>query len=377
MTFIEKQRNIIDFALSSLMRRWRKDLALLAVYTIIVFILASIFFFTSSIKKEAFVLLQGSPEIVVQKLLAGRYDLMPEANIRVLEGITGVHNVKGRLWGYYYDPSVGANYTLVVTNDYRDKVGTIAIGRGVSRVLNVQKGDPIYFVGSDGKKINLRVADVMSSESEIVSSDLIEISETDFRNLFGIAKGYFTDVTLQVRNKKEMRTIADKIKILLPGTRPIIRDEILRTYDAIFDWRAGLLVFILAGAVFAFAILAWDKATSLSSDERREVGILKAVGWETSEVIALKSWEGMVISLSAFFMGIIFAYLHVFFASYVFFEPVLKGWSVLYPHFRLIPYIDFYQVGALFFLTVVPYTAATIIPSWKAATIDPDEIMRL
>ena len=85
----------------------------------------------------------------------------------------------------------------------------------------------------------------------------------------------------------------------------------------------------------------------------------------------------MVISLSAFFMGIIFAYLHVFFASYVFFEPVLKGWSVLYPHFRLIPYIDSYQVAALFFLTVVPYTAATIIPSWKAAIIDPDEVMRL
>jgi ABC-type lipoprotein release transport system permease subunit len=233
------------------------------------------------------------------------------------------------------------------------------------------------FVGSDGKKIILKVTDVLSPESEIVSSDLIEISETDFRNLFGIAKGYFTDVTLTVRNKKEMRTIADKIKILLPATRPIIRDEILRTYDAIFDWRGGLLVFILAGAGFAFAILAWDKATGLSSDERREVGILKALGWETSEVIAMKSWEGMAISLSAFFMGIIFAYLHVFFASYIFFEPVLKGWSVLYPHFRLIPYVDFYQVGALFFLTVVPYTAATIIPSWKAAIIDPDEVMRL
>jgi len=85
----------------------------------------------------------------------------------------------------------------------------------------------------------------------------------------------------------------------------------------------------------------------------------------------------MVISLSAFLIGTILAYVHIFFASYVFFEPVLKGWSVLYPHFRLIPHIDTYHTAALFFLTVVPYTAATIIPSWKAAIVDPDEVMRL
>ena len=44
MAWIEKQRNIIDFALSSLFRKWGKNLALLVVYTVIVFILASIFF---------------------------------------------------------------------------------------------------------------------------------------------------------------------------------------------------------------------------------------------------------------------------------------------------------------------------------------------
>jgi len=56
---------------------------------------------------------------------------------------------------------------------------------------------------------------------------------------------------------------------------------------------------------------------------------------------------------------------------------VLKGWAVLYPRFQLVPHIDPYQVLALFFLTVVPYTVATVIPSWNAATVDPDSIMRL
>jgi len=377
MVWVERQRNIIDFALSSLLRRWGKNMALVVVYTAIVFILASIFFFTNSIKREASLVLQGSPEIVVQRILAGRHDLIPASYIHVIEGITGVRSVRGRLWGYYYEPSTGANFTLTVTDDFRGKPGFIAVGRGISRTTHAQKGDILPFKGSDGTYVSLEIIEVFSSESELVSSDLIVISEEDFRNLFGINKGYFTDVTLQVRNKKEMVTVADKISRLLPDARPLLRDEILRTYDAIFDWRGGLLVFILAGAVFAFVVFAWDKASSLGFEERREIGILKAVGWETSEVITMKSWEGIIISLSSFLMGVILAYLHVFFASYIFFEPVLKGWSVLYPHFRLIPYVDPYQLAALFFLTVVPYTAATIIPSWKTAIVDPDEVMRL
>ena len=133
---------------------------------------------------------------------------------------------------------------------------------------------------------------------------------------------------------------------------------------------------IFAGAGMAFIIFAWDKATGLSLEERREMGVLKAVGWETSEVIAMKSWEGIAISLIAFLAGVLAAYLHVFVSSAALFEPVLKGWSVLYPHFELVPHIDPHQVLSLFFLTVVPYTVATVIPSWSAATVDPDLIMR-
>ena len=58
------------------------------------------------------------------------------------------------------------------------------------------------------------------------------------------------------------------------------------------------------------------------------------------------------------------------------FERVLIGWATLYPRFRLVSYISGAQLAALFFLTVVPYTVATIIPSWRAAIADPDAAMR-
>jgi ABC-type lipoprotein release transport system permease subunit len=143
-----------------------------------------------------------------------------------------------------------------------------------------------------------------------------------------------------------------------------------------FDWRGGMVVVILGVAVLSFIIFAWDKATGLSAEERKEIGILKSIGWETGDVLLLKSWEGVIVSLTAFLAGVILAYCHVFFFSASLFDHALKGWSILYPEFRLTPAIDSYQLAILFFLTVVPYSVATIIPSWRTATIDPDAAMR-
>jgi ABC-type lipoprotein release transport system permease subunit len=377
MNWIEKQRNILDLALSSLLRRWKKNAALVLVYTVITGILASVMFFTYSIKREAALVLKDGPEIVVQRLRAGRQEPIPAAYMNSIRKIAGVRGVTGRCWAYYYEPSVGANYTVIATAGSEKRKGLIAIGAGVARTMRSGVGDLVPFKAYDGSYQSFEVTKVFSSESELISSDLIEMPESDFRDLFGIPDGLYTDLTLRVRNPREVLTVADKIRRNLPDTRPVLRDEILRTYDAIFDWRGGLMVAILGGALLAFAIFAWDKATSLSTDERREIGVLKAVGWETSDVIALKSWEGIVVSLTSFLLGLTFAYLHVFVGSHFLFEPVLKGWGVLYPHYRLVPFVDPYLVASLFFLTVVPYTAATIVPTWSAAVVDPDSVMRL
>jgi lipoprotein-releasing system permease protein len=374
--WIEKQRNIIDFTLSSLARRKGKNIALLIVYTLLVFLLASVMFFTQALRKEASLVLQGAPEMVVQRMAAGRHELVPARYVDALRGIRGVSEVHGRLWGYYFDSVMSANYTLMVPRDLSLGDGNIAVGNGISRSRLAYAGDMLSFRRYDGEPMVLMINEVLSTGSELVSSDLILISERDFRGMFGMAEGMFTDIVLTVRNAKEVATVAGKVQKLLPDTRPIMKSEILRTYDTIFDWRSGLIVVILSSTVLAFVIFAWDKASGLSAEERKEIGILKAIGWETGDVLLMKFWEGTAVSLSSFLAGVLLAYIHVFFTDVVLFEPVLKGWSTLYPSFKLVPYVSAYQVATLFFLTVVPYTVATIIPSWRAATIDPDSVMR-
>jgi len=234
----------------------------------------------------------------------------------------------------------------------------------------------ISFRSYSGKLFSFTVARVLSSASELVSADLILLNEGDFRAFFEIPEGYYTDVALSVANPQEVTNIATKLGAQLPDSRPILREEVLRTYESIFNWREGIVLVLMAGAILAFAIFSWEKASGLSAEEKREIGILKAIGWETGDVIKMKFWEGALVSLTAFCVGYIAAYLHVFYFHSGLFEPVLKGWAVLYPRFALTPSVDGFQVATLFFFTVFPYVVSTIVPIWRAAITDPDSVMR-
>jgi ABC-type lipoprotein release transport system permease subunit len=108
-----------------------------------------------------------------------------------------------------------------------------------------------------------------------------------------------------------VRNVALKLAAALPDARPILRDEVLRTYESIFDWREGIVLALLSAAILAFAILAWEKASGLSAEEKREIGILKAIGWETGDVIKMKFWEGPDLA-GGLPAGYVAAYLHVF-----------------------------------------------------------------
>ena len=374
--WIEKQKYLIDFTLSSLARRKAKNLGLLLVYALIVFLLASVMLFTHALRQAATQVLAGAPEIVLQRMVAGRHDLIPPGYLERIGHIRGVQQKEGRLWGYYYDPVVKANYTFMVPNHQDIAAGTLFVGAGMARARGLAIGNLISFRSYSGQLFSFTIAGILPSDSELVSADLVLMSEADFLAFFAIAAGHFTDIALSVANPLEVRNIASKLAQQFPDARPILRAEILRTYESVFNWREGIVLALASLAILAFAILAWEKASGLSADEKREIGILKAIGWETGDVLKMKFWEGALISQAAFLIGYLAAYLHVFRFSSSLFAPVLKGWAVLYPRFELSPVIDGFQVATLFFFTVFPYAAATLVPIWRAAITDPDAVMR-
>lgn len=382
-----RRLRILEYALASLLRRPGKTVAILVVYTLLIVVLATVLLLTHALKTEAVHLLADGPELVVQRTMAGRHELVPVAAAQKVAAIPGVGAVTPRVWGYYYDSLTGANYTLLgvdatdaslelVAGRLPQTDGECAVGAGVAAVRRVGVNDDLILIDAGNIGTIFTITGVFRAESRLLTEDLLVMPTAPLRRFFGMPAHLATDLAVSVRNPSEIDTVANKVKRLLPDSRPITRKELLRTYQAVFDWRSGMLLALFASALLAFCIMAWDKATGLSAGERREIGILKAVGWDTADVLLLKTWEGLAVSLLAFLLGFTLAFSLVFWWGAPLLGGVLRGWSVLFPELRPTPYIDLYQVATLAFLTIVPYVASTVIPAWRAAITDPDEVIR-
>lgn len=378
---------ILEYTLSTLLRKKYKTLALLVVYTLMISALGSVLFLTQGLKNEAVGALASAPEIIVQKVSAGRHDMIPIAYSEKISRLPGVKAVTPRIWGYYYDSLVKANLTLIGIGGNRDELELIdgrlpqsdqecAVGMGITAAFGPGKGDILALEGADGTSREYRISGVFRASVSLLTNDLVVMPESALRDFFNTDSALATDLSVEVYNSREVKTLAKKIKYLYPDSRPITRDEIRHTYASLFNWRSGMMLAVAAAALMSFCILAWDKATGISAEEKREIGVLKALGWDTSDVLLSKAWEGLSVSLTAFLAGTVIAWVHVFVFGAPLLAPLLKGWSVLYPDFRLSPSVDLYQLFVLALLTMVPYIACTLFPSWKTAVTDPDLVLR-
>jgi hypothetical protein len=376
---LQRHRYLADFALASLARRRFRTATVVLVYASVVALLASVMLYAQAVRREAAQTLRNAPAVVVQRMLAGRQQPAPASYVEALARLRGVQSAQGRLWGDYFDPSVRATCMVMVPpvgGPYHVLTGETRVGAAIARSFGVQEGETLALVTTAESLLTPRITQVLPAESEGLTADIILLSADDFRTLFGYPDGVITDVALEVANPSEHRVVAAKALARLKDVRTIVREDVAHTYEAIFSWREGLVLAVFLSVLGAFVLFAFDRASGLSSGEAREIAILRAIGWDASDVLLMRFWEGFAISATAFCAGYLGAYLLVFYLPASPFDTALRGWTAVRPHVRLTPDTDPLEVAALFLLTVVPYAAAVLVPAWRAAVSDPDTVIR-
>jgi predicted lysophospholipase L1 biosynthesis ABC-type transport system permease subunit len=374
--WVRRQRALLEFALASLSRRPGKTIVLGAVLALIAFLLASLAFVRASVRLEAAAMLRDAPDLIVQRIVAGRQEVVPEVAVAALRALPGVSHAQGRLWGYYYDAAAGANYTLVVPPASPPRPGETAIGAGISRSREGYSRDVLAFRSYRGEPVLFAVKAVLPERADLVAGDVMVVSEPDFRALLALPAGVVNDIAVQLAPGADAAAVRRSAAGALPGARVVTRQELLATADAFLDWRRGLAAVLLLAMALALLIVAADKPSALSVEEQREIGTLRALGWSRTDVLVAKAWESLAVSVVALLIGMFAAYAHVYLGRAAVFAPVLRGWAVLAPRLDLAPSLDIPFLAAVASSIIVLPALGTLVASHRPASGDPDAVIR-
>lgn len=391
---MKRQLALICFALGSARRRAGRSFALGVALALVTFALSAVLFLTEALRREFRLAVATLPDLTVQQLAAGRPALIAEQEQAAIAAIPGVIAARPRVWGYYFVSSLSGNFTVVGVDTDDDAVrrdlalvsmngrlpssnvsGEVVMGAAAAAFFGLEPGDAITLpVGRAEKRLQL--VGVFRSEVGLWTADVLLMNEADAREFLHVPPGYCTDLAVHLSTPDEATVVARKIADRLPGARIVDRQLMARTYDLTFDTRGGLLGAMLLPALVAFLVLVWDRLTGVGTGERREIGVLKAVGWQTGDVLLARLWENAAIAFQGAAVGIVGAYLYVFGARAPGLAEVLMGWSTLYPALRLTPAVEGGQMLVLLCLAVIPFVVASLVPAWRVATQDPHGLLR-
>jgi len=387
---------LIEFAINSLLRQKLKNSFILIIFTFLTFLISSVFFVSNSIKHELNTTLKTLPDITIQKLKAGRHHNINTEIVDDLINIAGVEDAVARVWGFYFFENAGVNFSIIgideFENQYKDSINKITkendfsklldsssmiVGEGVKKILDENYYKEYFnFIKPDGTFKRVNLAGVFKSSLNLEANDTILMPKELAQEIFQLEEDKATDIVVKVANPEEILTIASKIKLMYPDSRVITNKDLEISYQNIFDYKSGLFLSLFVISLFTFFIIVYDKISGLSSEEKKEIGILKALGWKIEDVLKEKFYESFIIS----FLGFVFGLLSALTFVYIFNAPLLSniftGYSQLKTDFSLPFIMDFNTIFLVFFITVPVYIAATIIPSWRASTIETDKVLR-
>jgi ABC-type lipoprotein release transport system permease subunit len=355
-------------------------------------LVAAVLFLTSALRGEAERASAAVPDVVVQRLEAGRPATIALSDAAKLAGILSVQSVRPRVWGYVFLPEVQGNATVIgvpagappldevhgVLEAGRDRGAgghEMVVGGGLARFLGLRIGDSMA-VPSAEPSPPLTLVVTFSSGVETFANDVIVCDEADARAILDVPADRATDLALDVVNPAEARVVARTVLARLPGTRVVERDLLSRVYALAYGRRAGLVLAASIPAILALLVLAWDRASGLAPEEKKEIAILKAVGWTSGDVMWAKLLESLLVGAVATAVGLLLAYLWVFPLGAPGLRGAIAGWSVLYPEAPLRPAVDLADLLAIASAVLGPFAALSVVPAWRAASLDPLESMR-
>lgn len=363
-------KNLVDYAATLLLKDRADHAFSFIIFTLIVFVLSATLFISSSIQKDFHAASEFRPDIVVEALRAGKQDLMHDGYIYDISRIAGVAEVWGAVDGYYYFGQKRVWFHLI--GDDSLKADEMIIGDGVKRAMGEFYYEDIFNFLTEEKLIAVKINKTAPSSTNIISNDVIYMNSHLLREILNLSEQDYTKIYVNVPNKNEVSQIALKIANLYPNVRAISTEDFVAETKNLYYYKGGIFMALYLSAMISFFILLKNQISLSYGEKRREIAILRSVGFCIKDIIALKLIQNLTVALSAYLIGCAFAYIYVFLGGAPLLRNIFLG-GELENFVEFTPTINFFALFLLFIFSVIPFLAFVIIPSWKVAIGDISE----
>jgi ABC-type lipoprotein release transport system permease subunit len=263
-----------------------------------------------------------------------------------------------------------------------DGMNELVVGTELAQQLGLKVGTliPPFYRSSKGERVS-KVVGIFKSDVSIWQARLIFTSFETASAIFN-QDGLATDLLVYCRPGYQAAVSSRIRQMLAASEKAGLRFEVTSREDLERKLPAGLLHregifnlhFLLAFAIGILVVLV-TSGFGLS-ERRREMGILKATGWQTDEILLRSIVESFLLGLAGASAAFLVAYIWLAWLNGYWIASVFLAGIGREPSFKVPYQLAPVPVLVCFVISFVIVMTGTVYTSWRAATAAPMEAMR-
>lgn len=258
--------------------------------------------------------------------------------------------------------------------------GEILLGQKAAEYAGLDVGSRFSLKRRPGQIFE--IAGLFVSTCNIWNADLLLMDFEDASDLFGLM-GKATDLSVMTRPGYEeivdiiVRLSEEEEQSGQPALRVQTRELIDRYSQRGFNIKAGVYTGFYC-LVFALGIPSIGVISGFGlSERRREIGVMKALGWQTQEVLEMVALENLIMSILSvpFIILATMGWIYLFNGAGIskFFIASLNIMIPFSVPSRIFPVPVF--LGA--FLAIILTMVGSIYSTWRTSIVPPSEAVKL
>lgn len=243
----------------------------------------------------------------------------------------------------------------------------IILGVGLAKKLGVDMNDIILVSTADGIDRNFKIIGLLETSLVGVDNSKAFIRTSTARQLVSENRSYATDIQINIKDYNDAETVARKldeyihykVESWIEANGQLQAGNVLRGYLAM---AVSFTILLVAG----FGI--YNIMNMTVNEKIKDIAILKAMGFEGSDIVQIFLTQSLVIGLIGGVVGVVFGGIVSYVINSIPFEiATLKNLPMAY---RTSDYLSALGFGLL--TTFV----AGYLPAKNASKVDPVEIIR-